>query len=66
MLHHHHHPAPQAVEAINKDAGNSALVKIPMQQQHVRSLNLATSVGIGVYEALRQVDGAVLPDVENY
>ncbi|KAL6769419.1 hypothetical protein ACKKBG_A30940 [Auxenochlorella protothecoides x Auxenochlorella symbiontica] len=55
-----------AVEAVNKDAGNSAMVKIPMQQQHVRSLNLATSVGIGVYEALRQLDGAVLPDVKNY
>jgi len=31
-------------------------------QRHVRSLNLATSVGVGVYEALRQLDGAVLPE----
>jgi hypothetical protein len=30
--------------------------------KHVRSLNLATSVGIGVFEALRQLDGAVLPE----
>lgn len=63
---HYHCRTSQAVEAVNKDAGNSAMVKIPMQQQHVRSLNLATSVGIGVYEALRQLDGAVLPDVKNY
>jgi tRNA (cytidine/uridine-2'-O-)-methyltransferase len=34
------------------------IVKIPMKNsQHVRSLNLATSVGIGVFEALRQLDG---------
>ena len=34
------------------------IVKIPMgNYEHVRSLNLATSVGIGVYEALRQIDG---------
>jgi len=31
------------------------VVGIPMQIDHVRSLNLATSVGIAVYEALRQV-----------
>lgn len=56
----------QAMEAIAADSGNSALVKIPMQQKHVRSLNLATSVGIGVYEAMRQLDGPVLPDVDNF
>lgn len=36
-----------------------ALVKIPMRggaRSPVRSLNLATSVGIGVFEALRQLD----------
>jgi hypothetical protein len=33
-------------------------------QRHVRSLNLATSVGIGVYEALRQLDGAMLPEAQ--
>ena len=27
-----------------------ALVKIPMSETHVRSLNLATSVGVGLYE----------------
>lgn len=41
---------------------DGAVVKIPMVERHVRSLNLATSVGIGVYEAVRQLDGAVLPE----
>ncbi|HYP51637.1 MAG TPA: tRNA (cytidine(34)-2'-O)-methyltransferase [Pyrinomonadaceae bacterium] len=30
---------------------------IPMPNDNVRSLNLATSVGIALYEALRQTDG---------
>jgi tRNA (cytidine/uridine-2'-O-)-methyltransferase len=48
------------------DASGGALVKIPMSNhEHVRSLNLSTSVGVGIYEALRQLDGAILPeDVE--
>ena len=33
------------------------MVKIPMKETHVRSLNLAVSVGIGVFEAIRQLDG---------
>jgi tRNA (cytidine/uridine-2'-O-)-methyltransferase len=45
-------------------AAATHMVKIPMSEQHVRSLNLATSVGIGVMEALRQKDGAVLPEHE--
>ena len=32
-------------------------VSIPMPSGHVRSLNLATSAGIVLYEALRQVEG---------
>ena len=32
-------------------------LRIPMLTRHVRSLNLATSVGIAVYEALRQILG---------
>lgn len=32
-------------------------VTIPMPGQGVRSLNLATAVGIGLYEALRQTQG---------
>ncbi|KAI3429592.1 hypothetical protein D9Q98_005678 [Chlorella vulgaris] len=38
------------------------MAKIPMSERYVRSLNLATSVGIGVMEVLRQKDGAVLPE----
>jgi tRNA(Leu) C34 or U34 (ribose-2'-O)-methylase TrmL len=38
----------QAVQGIA--ARNGILVKIPMDETHVRSLNLATSVGIGLYE----------------
>ena len=30
-------------------------VRIPMRTKNVRSLNLATAVGIAVYEALRQI-----------
>jgi tRNA (cytidine/uridine-2'-O-)-methyltransferase len=32
------------------------LYKIPLYSEHIRSLNLANSVGIAVYEALRQVN----------
>lgn len=35
--------------------GNAAAMKIPMIEGPVRSLNLSTSAGIVVYEALRQV-----------
>jgi tRNA (cytidine/uridine-2'-O-)-methyltransferase len=31
--------------------------RMPIDEEHVRSLNLAVSAGIGVYEALRQIDG---------
>ena len=30
---------------------------IPMKNENIRSLNLATSVGIVMYEALRQING---------
>ncbi|MEM1060108.1 MAG: tRNA (cytidine(34)-2'-O)-methyltransferase [Verrucomicrobiota bacterium] len=33
-------------------------VRIPIAQEESRSLNLATSVGIGLYEALRQLEAA--------
>ena len=32
------------------------VVQIPMQTEHVRSLNLANSVAIALYEALRQIN----------
>jgi tRNA (cytidine/uridine-2'-O-)-methyltransferase len=52
---------PEAHEAVVAAGGE--VVKIPMSNfEHVRSLNLATSVGVGVFEALRQLDGPVLPE----
>jgi hypothetical protein len=32
------------------------LVKIPIQDTYVRSLNQSVSVGVGLFEALRQLD----------
>jgi tRNA (cytidine/uridine-2'-O-)-methyltransferase len=43
----------------------SHIVRIPMNNHdHVRSINLATSVGVGLWEALRQLDGPVFGDDE--
>ena len=39
-------------------ARSGGLRRIPIDEQHVRSLNLAVSAGIGMYEALRQIDGS--------
>ena len=38
--------------------------RIPINEEHVRSLNLSVSVGVGVYEALRQLDEKLQDDVE--
>ena len=38
-------------------ASGGHVVRIPMVERHVRSINLAVSVGVGVFEALRQLDG---------
>jgi tRNA (cytidine/uridine-2'-O-)-methyltransferase len=38
-------------------ANAAACVTLPMFNPHIRSLNLATAVGIGLYEAIRQVGG---------
>jgi tRNA (cytidine/uridine-2'-O-)-methyltransferase len=46
--------AGQAHQAAVVSGGG--VVKIPMRQTHVRSLNLSVSVGVGVYEAIRQLD----------
>lgn len=35
--------------------------RIPIESQHVRSLNLSTSAGIVVYEAMRQMSSAASP-----
>ena len=39
------------------EQNKSSLLRIPMQQDSTRSLNLATSVGIVLFEGLRQIDG---------
>lgn len=43
---------------------SAAVVRLPIDQREVRSLNLAVTVGVGVYEALRQLDGTdSLPEI---
>ena len=41
-----------------REAYTGHLYRIPMASEHVRSLNLATAVGIVLYEALRQLGHA--------
>ncbi|KAK9834211.1 hypothetical protein WJX84_004261, partial [Apatococcus fuscideae] len=45
------------------EASDHAMARIPILETYVRSLNLAVSAGIGVYEALRQLDGPILPSI---
>jgi len=40
------------------DRHSGKVLTIPMHTEHVRSLNLATSVGIVLYEALRQINAS--------
>ncbi|KXZ47249.1 hypothetical protein GPECTOR_36g103 [Gonium pectorale] len=37
-------------------ASGGALVKIPIRDTHVRSINLAVAAGVGLFEAIRQLD----------
>jgi tRNA (cytidine/uridine-2'-O-)-methyltransferase len=48
-----------AMEACKATGG---VRRIPIDESHVRSLNLSVSCGIGVYEALRQLDGSPTVD----
>ena len=41
------------------ESNRGALLGIPIQTRHVRSLNLATAAGIVLYEALRQISHGV-------
>ena len=45
----------QAYRSIQES--NGEVLKIPMTETHVRSLNLAVSAGVALYEAIRQLDG---------
>ncbi|KAG2429102.1 hypothetical protein HYH02_014140 [Chlamydomonas schloesseri] len=47
---------PQAHEDVLASGGS--LVKIPIRDTHVRSINLAVAAGIGLFEAIRQLDAA--------
>tara|TARA_B110000208_G_scaffold190578_1_gene254822 strand:- start:1976 stop:2692 length:717 start_codon:yes stop_codon:yes gene_type:complete len=38
-------------------AASGGIRRIPIDEAHVRSLNLAVSAAVGTYEALRQIDG---------
>jgi tRNA (cytidine/uridine-2'-O-)-methyltransferase len=42
------------------NANPERTIRILMRTKHVRSLNLATAVGIAVYEALRQIESSDL------
>lgn len=44
----------EAHKAVRSSGGDT--VKIPMEGTHVRCLNLSVSVGIGLYEAIRQLE----------
>ena len=44
----------QTVAACQSGGG---LLRIPIDERHVRSLNLGVSAGVGLFEALRQLDG---------
>ncbi len=44
------------------ESSDHAMARIPILETYVRSLNLAVSAGVGVYEALRQLDGPNLPE----
>ena len=45
----------QAYASIRESSGE--VLRIPIKETHVRSLNLAASAGIALYEGIRQLDG---------
>ena len=45
----------QAYASIRESSGE--VLRIPITETHVRSLNLAVSAGIALYEGIRQLDG---------
>lgn len=45
-----------ALEQCSSGEYAGGTVRLPMNETYVRSLNLSVSAGIGVYEALRQLD----------
>ena len=47
----------QAYDSVEQSGG--LVVRVPIVETHVRSLNIAVSQGIGLYEAMRQIDGPI-------
>lgn len=47
---------PAALEQCSTGQYAGGTIRLPMSETYVRSLNLSVSAGIGVYEALRQLD----------
>ncbi|CAL8471777.1 g11319 [Coccomyxa elongata] len=45
----------ETYDSVTESGGE--VVRVPIVETHVRSLNLAVSQGIGLYEAMRQLDG---------
>ncbi|CAI5475054.1 unnamed protein product [Closterium sp. Yama58-4] len=48
---------PEAMEECSLGDYGGGIARIPIDETYVRSLNLAVSAGVGVYEALRQIEG---------
>ncbi len=49
------HTPVQAYASIGNSSGE--VLRIPITETHVRSLNVAVSAGVALYEAIRQLDG---------
>lgn len=47
---------PEAFEACASGEFAGGVARIPIDESYVRSLNLAVATGIGIYEAIRQVE----------
>lgn len=45
---------PEAYKDIQATCGS--VVRLPIVEAHVRSLNLAVAAGVGLFEAIRQLD----------
>ena len=43
---------------MHDEIGDENRLRIPLYNDNLRSLNLATSAGIAVYEAMRQLKGS--------
>lgn len=51
----------EAVSECKEGEFSGGIARIPIDETYVRSLNLSVATGIGLYEALRQIDKSVRP-----